>query len=119
MRLHEERSDEREAREGSLRCAACGARFGVHRGVPELLYDPAEHILTEAAGLERFAAYMRDSGWTPEMVRSLPNVEHGYWYVQARSMHQLLTTVPLGRGRASSTSARTHAGRRTTLPNAG
>jgi SAM-dependent methyltransferase len=32
------------------------------------------------------------------MVLALPDVAHGYWYVQARSMHQLLTTVPLQPG---------------------
>jgi SAM-dependent methyltransferase len=68
--------------------------FPVHRGVPELLHDPPQHMLTEAAGLERFAQHMGEEGWDREAVRRLPNLEHGYWYVQARSMHQLLTTVP-------------------------
>ena len=91
-------SNEREVREGSLRCGVCHTRFAVHRGVPELLYDPARHILTEAAGLERFAQQMRLEGWGPELVRRLPNLEHGYWYVQARSMYQLLSTVPFRPG---------------------
>jgi SAM-dependent methyltransferase len=30
----------------------------------------------------------------------LPDVEHGYWYVQARSMHQLLTTIPFRPGQS-------------------
>jgi SAM-dependent methyltransferase len=55
-------------------------------------------MLTEAAGLERFAEQMREDGWDRETVRALPDLEHGYWYVQARSMHQLLTTVPFGPG---------------------
>jgi SAM-dependent methyltransferase/uncharacterized protein YbaR (Trm112 family) len=87
-------SDEREVREGELRCGACHSEFVVHRGVVELLHDPPQHILVEAAGLERFAEYMRGGGWDRELVRKLPYLEHGYWYVQARSMHQLLTTVP-------------------------
>jgi SAM-dependent methyltransferase/uncharacterized protein YbaR (Trm112 family) len=87
-------SDEREVREGTLRCAACANEFAVHRGVPELLFEPPEHIVKEAAGLERFAEQMRLEGWDREMVRKLPDLQHGYWYVQARSMHQLLTTVP-------------------------
>ena len=77
-----------------LRCHACGNEFAVHRGVPELLFEPAEHIVKEAAGLERFAEQMRLEGWDRALVRKLPDLEHGYWYVQARSMHQLLTTVP-------------------------
>jgi len=94
LALSTQASDEREVREGRLLCAACGSEFAVHRGVVELLHEPAEHILTEAAGLERFAEYMRGGGWDRELVRRLPYLEHGYWYVQARSMHQLLTTVP-------------------------
>lgn len=94
LELQESSSDEREVREGALRCSACENKFAIHRGVPELLYDPPQHVLTEAAGLERFAEQMRLEGWNREMVRRLPDLEHGYWYVQARSMHQLLTTVP-------------------------
>ena len=93
-------SDEHEVREGSLRCGACASEFAVHRGVPELLHDPPEHVLKEAAGLERFATQMRAEGWNRELVRRLPNLEHGYWYVQARSMHQLLTTVPFAPGQS-------------------
>jgi SAM-dependent methyltransferase/uncharacterized protein YbaR (Trm112 family) len=87
-------SDEREVREGTLCCSACASEFAVRRGVPELLYEPPWHILKEAAGLERFAEQMRLEGWDREMVRRLPDLQHGYWYVQARSMHQLLTAVP-------------------------
>jgi len=91
-------SDEREVREGTLRCTACASTFAVHRGVPELLHDPPEYIVAEAAGLERFAEHMSLVGWDREFIRRLPEVEHGYWYVQARSMHQLLTTVPFQPG---------------------
>jgi SAM-dependent methyltransferase len=98
LELRETAADEREVREGELICPSCGCAFPVHRGVPELLHEPAAHILTEAAGLERFAEHMSEAGWNRDLVRSLPNVEHGYWYVQARSMHQLLTTVPFSAG---------------------
>jgi SAM-dependent methyltransferase len=94
MVLRADESDAREVREGELRCSACGATFALRRGVPELLHEPAPHIVAEAAGLARFADYMRATGWNRELVLRLPNVEHGYWYVQARSMHQLLTTIP-------------------------
>lgn len=92
--------DAREAREGSLRCGACGTEFALHRGVPELLHDPPEHIIAEAAGLERFAARMASGGWDRELMHRLPDLEHGYWYVQARSMHQLLTTIPFQPGQS-------------------
>jgi SAM-dependent methyltransferase/uncharacterized protein YbaR (Trm112 family) len=98
LELSAQESDEREVREGTLRCRACAKRFAVSRGVPELLYDPPAHVLKEAAGLQRFAEHMRSEGWDRELVRRLPDLEHGYWYVQARSMHQLLTTVPFAPG---------------------
>ena len=98
LELSARESDAREVREGTLSCRACAKRFAVSRGVPELLYDPPAHILKEAAGLERFAEHMRGGGWDRELVRRLPDVEHGYWYVQSRSMHQLLTSVPFAPG---------------------
>lgn len=100
LELHERETDELEVREGTLRCGACGGEFPVHRGVAELLHDPPEHILIEAAGLERFAEHMRQGGWDRETMLSLPDLEHGYWYVQARSMHQLLTTIPFVPGQS-------------------
>ncbi len=100
LELQARESDSQEVREGTLHCKACGAEFPLHRGVGELLHEPAEHILAEAAGLGRFAEQMRAEGWDREMVRTLPDVEHGYWYVQARSMHQLLTTIPFAPGQS-------------------
>jgi SAM-dependent methyltransferase len=98
LELSVESSDECEVREGRVRCTACGAEFTVHRGVAELLHDPPDYIVAEAAGLERFAEYMRASGWDREMVLRLPDVEEGYWYVQARSMSQLMMTIPFKPG---------------------
>ncbi|MGC2373890.1 MAG: methyltransferase domain-containing protein, partial [Solirubrobacteraceae bacterium] len=98
LELHALESDAQEAREGLLRCRVCATELAVHRGVPELLHDPPAHVLAEAAGLARFAEDMRRDGWDRELVRKLPDLEHGYWYVQSRSMHQLLTTVPLQPG---------------------
>ena len=100
LRLCIEVSDEREVREGLLRCSACAAEQPVRRGVPELLHDPPAYILAEAAGLERFADHMRVAGWDRETVLQLPYLEHGYWYVQARSMHQLLSTIPFQPGQS-------------------
>ncbi len=93
LRLTAAETDAREVREGTLRCAVCGATQAVHRGVGELLVDPPAHVATEAAGLERFAELMRADGWTPERIRELPYVESGYWYVQATSMHQLVDEI--------------------------
>ena len=98
LTLRSTAADEREEREGSLLCRVCHTRFALHRGVAELLYDPPQHIVLEAAGLERFAQQMRLEGWDRERIRQLPYVQDGYWYVQARSMHQLLTTVPFKPG---------------------
>lgn len=98
--LRVDERDEHEVREGLLRCAACQTEFAVHRGVVELLHAPPAHIVVEAAGLERFAGEMLEKGWDRDLVRRLPDIEHGYWYVQARSMHQLLTTVPFLAGQS-------------------
>jgi SAM-dependent methyltransferase len=98
IELHASASDDREVHEGSLRCRACKTEFALHRGVPELLHEPPAHILAEAAGLARFAEQMRAEGWDREKLRRLPAVEHGYWYVQARSMNQLMTTIPFEPG---------------------
>ncbi len=100
LELQSPESDSQEVREGALRCSTCATEFELHRGVPELLHNPPAHILAEAAGLERFAADMRGDGWDRELVRRLPNLEHGYWYVQARSMHQLLTTISFQPGQS-------------------
>ncbi len=100
LRLCVDAGDEREVREGLLRCASCQTEFAVRRGAVELLHEPPAHIVAEAAGLERFAEEMRGEGWDREVVRRLPYIEHGYWYVQARSMHQLLSTVPFEPGQS-------------------
>ena len=98
LRLDASTKDEHEVREGTLVCTACGGSFPVHRGVGELMFNPPEHITREAAGLERFADVMRADGWDRERILCLPNLDDGYWYVQSRSMHQLLTTVHFQHG---------------------
>ena len=98
LRLSAESSDEREVREGTLACSACGATQVVHRGVGELLLDAPDHVEREAAGLERFAEMMRNDGWTPQRIRSLPDIEDGYWYVQGKSIRQLWDTVDFAPG---------------------
>lgn len=100
LRLCVQDSDEHEVREGILCCSACASELAVHCGVPELLHDPPAYIAAEAAGLERFAEHMRAAGWDRETVMRLPYLEHGYWYVQARSMYQLLSTIPFQPGQS-------------------
>jgi SAM-dependent methyltransferase len=36
---------------------------------------------------------MRADGWTRDRIKQLPAIQSGYWYVQSRTMEQLLTTV--------------------------
>lgn len=93
LTLIERESDEREVRDGILRCSSCGNEFPIRRGVADLLRDPPEHVAREAAGLERFADHMRADGWDREKIRQLPNLDDGYWYAQAASMEQLLRTL--------------------------
>lgn len=83
------RRDALETREGTLRCPACGAAYTVERGIAMLLHEPFRNVLEEAAGLERFAARMREQGWDGERIKQLPDVDLDYWWVQGRSMIQL------------------------------
>jgi SAM-dependent methyltransferase len=82
-----------EVREGVLVCRACGAEHAVHGGIAHLLVDPPDHVVREAAGLARFADFMASTGWDRERILALPDYQHGYWYVQAMSMQQLLDTI--------------------------
>jgi SAM-dependent methyltransferase/uncharacterized protein YbaR (Trm112 family) len=87
-----------EVREGQLRCSNCGLERPVREGIPDLLYQPPEFVVREAAGLHRFAEVMRADGWDREFVRQLPDVDIPYWYGQARAIRRLLATVPFRRG---------------------
>jgi SAM-dependent methyltransferase len=100
LRLQAEQTDEREVREGVLTCAACGAQHPVHRGVGHLLVGAPEHVEREAAGLQRFADFMRADGWDREKVRQLPDIEDGYWYVQGASIRQLAALVDFQPGQS-------------------
>ena len=87
-----------EVREGVLACARCRGEFQLHRGVGHLMPNAPEHVSQEAAGLERFAEYMRADGWDKERILRLPDMDDGYWYVQRRSMRQLLGLIDLQPG---------------------
>ena len=100
LHLQAQETDEREVREGTLTCSACGAQQPVHRGVAHLLVDAPGHVDREAAGLERFADLMRADGWDRDRVRQLPNLDDGYWYVQGASINQLANTVPFAPGQS-------------------
>jgi SAM-dependent methyltransferase/uncharacterized protein YbaR (Trm112 family) len=91
-------SDEREVRTGTLTCAACGHVCEIRDGIVDALVDPPEFVTKEAAGLHRFADYMRDDGWTRERVLALPYEQNGYWYAQAVLLEQTLAQVPFEPG---------------------
>jgi SAM-dependent methyltransferase/uncharacterized protein YbaR (Trm112 family) len=93
LQLSSVETDLHETRTGVLACSRCGTERPVNRGVADLLVDPPEYVARESAGLERFAARMRDDGWTREKILELPDVDLGYWYAQRMSIEQLLATV--------------------------
>lgn len=92
--------DERETREGTLRCRSCNATRSVTAGVADMLLDPPAEVIAEAEGLERFAQKMRDDGWDRARVLKLPYERNGYWYTQARSMERLLEIVDFTPGQS-------------------
>ena len=91
-------SDEREIRSAALRCRACGHVRPVRDGIVDMLHEPPEFVVREAAGLERFAQEMANDGWDREKILKLPFLDYGYWYAQAIGMEQVLEseeTAPL------------------------
>jgi SAM-dependent methyltransferase len=61
----------------------------VEDGIVDLLHDPPTHVTREAAGLERYAQRLQDEGVDRAMVLTLPYVQDGYWFTQARSMEHI------------------------------
>src|SRR4051794_22696233 len=96
--LSEEASDAREVRSGALTCGACGHVAEIRDGIVDCLYDPPDFVVKEAAGLGRFADFMRGDGWTKADVVALPDRHDGYWYAQAVLMAQVLETTDLRPG---------------------
>ena len=100
MQLDAVVNDERETREGWLRCRSCRLERPVRNGVVDLMLDPAPEVRAEAEGLERFAEAMQNDGWDRARVLSLPHDPSGYWWAQARTMDRLLETVPFAAGQS-------------------
>ena len=96
LRLGIEAQDAREVRADTLTCRRCAATTRVDDGIVDLRSKQPDFVTREAAGLERFADFMRASGWTREDVLQLPYREDGYWYAQATAMQQMLGTPDLG-----------------------
>src|SRR5215208_2788488 len=82
-------SDEREVRAGRLACSQCGHTAAVSDGIVDLMHEPPDFVVREAAGLERFAQRMRDHGWNRERILGLPFEQSGYWFHQAAAMQFL------------------------------
>src|SRR5689334_21434109 len=83
-------SDEREVREGTLRCEQCGTERTIAGGIVDVLGDVPEFVTREAAGLKVMADEMRSDGWDRERVLALPDEQSGYWHSQATGMLQIL-----------------------------
>jgi SAM-dependent methyltransferase len=93
LRIEARERDDREVRTGTLACSACGRTATVTRGVADLLDRPPDHVVREAAGLGRFADFMRGDGWDVARVLNLPEEPSPYWYSQRLSFHALLERV--------------------------
>ena len=82
--------DDREVRDGELRCGRCGKARIVDSGIVDMLENPPEFVTREAAGLGRFAELMANDGWDRDRILELPYLDMGYWYAQAVGMEQVL-----------------------------
>ena len=91
-------SDAREVREGELACERCDGRFPIEGGIANLLYQPPDFVVREAAGLDRFADVMRADGWDRERILALPDVHLAYWVAQGEAMKHVLATADLRPG---------------------
>jgi SAM-dependent methyltransferase/uncharacterized protein YbaR (Trm112 family) len=90
--------DRREIRGGSLDCRECGHSATVEDGIVNLMHDPPDFVVREAAGLRRFAETMRQGGWDRDRILRLPYEDLGYWFAQATAMNQILEQVPFSSG---------------------
>jgi SAM-dependent methyltransferase len=93
-----EATDATEIRTGTLTCGRCDHVAAIRDGIVDLLHDPPDFVVREAAGLARFADVMRADGWTKEDVVALPHRHDGYWYAQGVLMDQVLDQVPFEPG---------------------
>jgi SAM-dependent methyltransferase/uncharacterized protein YbaR (Trm112 family) len=91
-------SDEREVREGELRCEGCATTFAIEGGIVNLLHEPPGFVVREAAGLERFADVMRADGWDRDRILQLPDVDLDYWRAQREAMEHVLAAADLQPG---------------------
>ena len=82
---------------------------------------PPEHVAREAAGLGALRrVHARRRAGTKESILQLPDIDDGYWYVQGRSIRQLIRDDRRFRPASGcSTSARTPAGPPTSSPRRG
>ena len=91
-------TDDTEIRTGSLTCERCGHVAAIRDGIANLLHEPPDFVVREAAGLARFAEVMRQDGWTKEDIVALPKRHDGYWWNQDVLMTQVLDEVPFTPG---------------------
>ena len=109
--------DEREVREGELECRGCGRRFGIDRGIVDMLDPQDEALVREIQGWHEMAGPLEES-LVPTMT-ALPWYPHEPWTHVAPDFFQLfehvsfagLRVVDLGAGRTWSSRFLMAAGR--------
>ena len=84
-------SDEREVREGTLRCSACGAeQFRSTAASPSCSSTRPSTSSARRRGWSASPSTMRADGWDREMIRALPDIERRLLVRPGASINQLL-----------------------------
>jgi SAM-dependent methyltransferase len=83
--------DVREVRHGELRCTACGSRYQITNGVPDLLPQEDEVVAREIAGWLKLAGPL-DDDLIPTMA-ALPYYPHDPWLYMAPDFVQAFELI--------------------------
>lgn len=107
--MEQHTSDDREIREGNIRCRSCGRAFPVNKGVLDLMPNPSQTIISEQVGWNELLGETSEA--LNETMLRLPYLDDGAWMTTYRNFDQVLSMfdfsgksiLDIGAGRCWST----------------